>query len=387
MRIMFFISVHGHGRGGHFNSLNHVANNISSYHQVGIVAVGPGHSAIISQNSNFLAHIEYNGFNVLSLKKKVDSAVSEFKPDIMHCFDVGVYNIIRLLYSPTQFKIALNRCGGPNPKKFPHIKNLVLFSTENRSWFTANAKYRDSNISLIPNRVSVIKTTPMADVQKPRGFFTFVRIARIGTGYKKSIFDSIALIERLVETEGQRVKLYIIGVIECRDIFYEIQNHKYVADGTIILLTEDKYTNNASKMLYLADAVIGTGRGIMEAASLGLPTLAVNSVGDIPVLITRELFDDAFKTNFSERNVFLEFDHSRNFLELKRLLSDESYYQELSVYMKKMFVTYFDIERAVSLYTTFYRDVTVTDKSNLISDVGFILRTIVSFYKSSRKVK
>lgn len=387
MKILFFISVHGHGRGGHFNSLHHIANKLSVEHQVGIVSIGPGHSSIIANNSNFLSHVDFNGINLLELKSKSDEIVKQFNPEIIHCFDVGCYNIVRLLYSTKKMKIALNKCGGPNPKVFPYVKNLVLFSVENKQWFEKDKRYYDANIALIPNRVSKIQTTPL-DVLKPDDYFSFVRIARIGKTYKKSIFDSIELIDALYKSNKKlKLKLFIIGVVECPEILSEILNNKYVKDGTVTILTEDKYTIGASKMLYLADSVIGTGRGIMEAASLGLPSLTIDSLSNSPTLITKDTFDDAFRTNFSERNVFSDLTKDKNLTEIETLVSDEEFYQKLSLYTRMIFEQYFDIDQAANRYTEFYESVTISEKKMLLHDAILISKTIYSFLKSSRKVK
>lgn len=387
MNILFFISVHGHGRGGHFNSLHHIVNKLSVEHQVGIVSIGPGHSSIIANNSNFLAHVDFNGINLLQVKSKSDEIVKQFNPEIIHCFDVGCYNIVRLLYSTKKMKVALNKCGGPNPKNFPYVKNLVLFSVENKRWFEKDKRYYDANIALIPNRVAKIQTTTL-DVLKPEGYFSFVRIARIGKTYKKSILDSIELIDTLYESNKKlKLKLFIIGVVECPETLSEILNNKYVNDGTVRILTEDKYTIGASKMLYLADAVIGTGRGIMEAASLGLPSLTVNSLSNTPTLITKDTFDDAFKTNFSERNVFPGLTKDKNLKEIETLVSDEEFYQKSSLYTRMMFEQYFDINQAENKYTEFYESVATSKKRALLPDAILILNTIYSFFNSSRKTK
>lgn len=385
--ILFFISVHGHGRGGHANSLHHIANKISADHQVGIVAIGSGYSSIISENPNFLAHIDFSGINLLELKSKVAQIVKRFSPEIIHCFDVGCYNITRLFCSTKKYRIALNKCGGPNPEKFPYVKNLVLFSAENKQWFDRSKRYNDSHIALIPNRVSTIQTMPL-DILKPEGHFSFVRIARIGRTYRKSIFDSIELISGLNEKNGSlKLRLFVIGVVECPDTLSEILKHKYVIDGTVTILTEDKYTNEASKMLYLADAVIGTGRGIMEAASLGLPSLTINSLSSTPTLITKKTFEDAFRTNFSERNEFEALGREENFSEIEKLVSNENFYRELSVYTKSMFEQHFDIGRAASTYSEFYKNVSTSEKTELLADSQLIFRAAFNFFKSSRKVK
>jgi glycosyltransferase involved in cell wall biosynthesis len=149
----------------------------------------------------------------------------------------------------------------------------------------------------------------------------------------------------------------------------------------MVILTESKFTNEASKMLYLADAVIGTGRGLMEAASLGKPLLAIDKNGEIPVLLNKINFDDAFKTNFSERNVFPKLDNSNNIKSITQIINDTLSYNENSSFVLQSFEKYFSLEKAKEAYPSAYNK-SKTGKRKLIADLPFILRSILSFYRS-----
>jgi hypothetical protein len=386
MKILYFISVHGHGRGGHFHSLNHISKKIAEEHEVKIISFGPGKSDIIESNPHFLKHIYFNGLNFFKLRKTIKQETRKFKPDIFHCFDVGSYNIIRLIIPSNKNKLILNKCGGPNPTHFPHVKNLILFSVENQEWFKNQNKFKNANIHLIPNRVKPLQLNPdFKPIEKIPGDFIFIRICRIGHMYKKSILDSINLISKLLEANLKNVKLYLIGVIQDTDVFEEFKNHEFVKNGHLTILTNSKFTNEASKMLYLADAVIGTGRGLMEAASLGKPLLTINKNGDIPVLLYDPYFDDAFKTNFSERNVFPELNNSDNIKRIIQIINDKVCYNENSSFVMQSFEKYFNLKKAKEAYPTAYNE-SKTSKRKLIADLPFILRSILSFFRSYKKL-
>lgn len=383
MKILYFISVHGHGRGGHFHSLNHISKKIGEDHVVKIISFGPGKSDIIESNPHFLRHIDFNGLNIFKLRKIIKQETRQFRPDIYHCFDEGSYNIVRLIVSSTKNILVLNKCGGPNPTYFPHVKNLILFSLENQEWFKNQKKYKNTNIHLIPNRVKPLKLHPdFKPVEKNPADFIFIRICRIGHTYKKSIQDSINLISKLLEYNIKNVKLYLIGVVQDTDVFEEFNNHAFSKSGHLTILTESKYTNEASRMLYLADAVIGTGRGLMEAASLGKPLLAINKNGEIPVLLNELNFDDAFRTNFSERNVFPGFKNNDNIKSISKIVNDKVSYNENCSFVIQSFEKYFSLEKAKEAYPKAYK-VSKTSKRKLISDLPFILRSILGFYSSS----
>jgi glycosyltransferase involved in cell wall biosynthesis len=383
MKIFYFISVHGHGRGGHFHSLNHISKKIGEEHDVKIISFGPGKSDIIESNPHFQIHINFKGYDFLKLQKTIKKESRVFNPDIYHCFDEGSYNIVRLIIPSNKNILVLNKCGGPNPTYFPHVKNLILFSLENQEWLKNQNKYKNTNIHLIPNRVKPLKLHPdFKPVEKNPADFIFIRICRIGHTYKKSIQDSINLISKLLEYNMKNVKLYLIGVVQDTDVFEEFNNHAFSKSGHLTILTESKYTNEASRMLYLADAVIGTGRGLMEAASLGKPLLAINKNGEIPVLLNKVNFDDAFKTNFSERNVFPKLNNSDNIKSITQLINHKISYNENSSFVLQSFDKYFSLEKAKEEYSIVYNE-SKTSKRKLFSDLPFIFKSILGFYRSS----
>lgn len=385
MKILFFISVYSHGRGGHAHSLNHISKKIGEQNEVKIISLGPGNSNIIESNPYFLEHIAFNGLNLLYLKNKIDKLTRKFKPDIYHCFDDGAYNIIRLLISSRKNKIIVNKCGGKNPLRYPNIKNIILFSNENLTWFKNQKKYQSSNIYLIPNRVkALLNDVNFQPIKKGLDEFVFLRICRIGSSYNKSIIDSISLIEKLLTENITNVKLYVIGVIEDYNLYEKLKTNTFVQNGRVIFLTEPMYTTEAAKMLYLADAVIGTGRGLMEASSLSIPLLAIDKEGSIPVLLDNDNFLDAFNTNFSERNIFYTIDHDYNMKNIINLIQIKSYYDEMSIFSKKVYDEYFNIDKASQAYSDVYALATF-GKKNIIADFSLIIRTFVKFYRSYLK--
>lgn len=387
MKILFLISVFGHGRGGHFHSLNHISKKIGENSDVKIISFGPGKSNIISSNPYFIEHIDFNGFNFFYFKNKINKLIKKFNPDIYHCFDYGSYNTIRLLISSKKNKIIVNKCGGPNPIIYPHVPNLILFSNENLNWFKNQKKHQNSNIFLIPNRVkALLPDTNFQPIAKKSDEFTFLRICRIGSGYNKSINDSIFLIETLLSRGIKKVKLYIVGVIEDLNVYKKYNKHQLVKDGHVIFLTDQIYTSEASKMLYLADAVIGTGRGLMEASSLAIPLLSINKDDDIPVLLNNDNFLDAFKTNFSERNIFNFISEENNIKNIINIVQNKDYYAEMSLFSKEAFEEHFNIDKVVQSYACAYSE-SVFCKRNIFSDINSISRTLIKFYNSHLKCK
>ncbi|MDR6301793.1 glycosyltransferase family 4 protein [Mesonia maritima] len=351
MKVLYLINGLGTGKGGHFHSLNHISREIAKLNQVKIIVLGPVRSEIIEENPFFYRRIRFNGLNMWSVKNELDSFFNFFKPDIIHCFDVSVYNIAKLLVNGNKYKFVLNKCGGSNPPYFPYVENLILFSKENMKWFDNQNKKYAKNIYLIPNRVRAVNIKSVKDVEKNESLFNFVRIARIGNSYKKSIRDSIKLVKELSRFRS-KIKLYIIGSVEEESVLVELK--EYAENANVVFLTDDKYTKEASQMLYLADAVIGTGRGLMEAASLALPVLTPASNSNYPILINKDNFDSFFETNFSPRNIVTDEVNNKNLSSIIKLIDNIDYRNKQSKYSLNLFLEKFDVKQVSTKYQNVY---------------------------------
>jgi len=378
MNILFLISVHDNGVGGHFHSLNHISSKLSETNNIKIITIGPGYSKVLMTNPFFYKSINFKYLKFYFLKRELNKIIKEFKPDIYHFFDLRCYNIIRTILSSKKNKFVVTKCGGPNQNYDPHVDNLILFSLENYEWFKRRFKYRKTNIYLIPNRVKAIKPRKEFILNLKDENFTFVRICRIGISYKKSILDSFNLIKKIIDSGISNIKLIVIGSIENIKFYNELKNNELVINGFIQFYTDENYTKEASKMLLLADAVIGTGRGLMEAASLSIPLLTINSKGEIPVLINKNNFWDAFKTNFSERNIFDNLDDNENLKNIVKLIKNKYYYEEMSSFSKHLFDYYFNIDRVIFLYNKVYKNLTISSKRYLLLDSLSIIRSIIN---------
>lgn len=381
MRVLFFITVRGHGRGGHFHSLNHISQAMGESDEVCICTYGTGRSQVLENNPYFNKHIFYNGKNFIKYKKEVQSIIADFKPDILHFFDTAAYNTFGLFFNLNKYQVFLNKCGGPNPVEFPLVQNLVLFSEENKSWFNSKSKFNNTKIAVIPNRVNprLLDFNFNKKIEK-KSAFCFVRIARIGSSYKKSILDSIRLVQELA-SKGKNVHLYVIGTIQDNEIAKEI---RIKTNGLpITMITDDCYTHKASDMLYLADAVIATGRGIMEATSLGKPILTSAKNSELPVLVNSNNFKQFFATNFSERNIAPDICLKSNYSEINKLIGDNAFFEKLSDFSKEVFEQNFSTAAGIPKYLNFYKsnEEGTGFKFHAFSNLKSKLRTWYSFIK------
>ncbi|PKP40933.1 MAG: hypothetical protein CVT96_07370 [Bacteroidetes bacterium HGW-Bacteroidetes-13] len=378
MKILYFIATYGADRGGHYQSLLHISSEVGKTEEIKLFSIGDVESDVIKDSIYYEKFISITPNKLVGSIKYLKQLYRDFKPDVIHCFDWKSFVLIKFILLGNETKLVLNLCGGPNPKIFPIFKNIIVFSKENFEWFSERSKYSSALIKLIPNRVVPLDLRKMSsDIQYDHEFFTFVRIARIGKAYKNGILKSIHLIEKLNASGFGKVRLLVIGFVENLEDFNFLKKETDKLNVTFI--TEDIYTKNASKMLYLADAIIGTGRSLMEATSISKPVLTFDVNVQIPVLLTENNIVPYLKTNFSERNLHSSSDESKAYEEIKALITSKSIYEDCSKFSRDSFEKYFDVRKGAEEYISFYKNIK-NKKIRIVFDDWIWLLRVVKFY-------
>jgi len=380
MTIVYFITTVGHGKGGHFHSLNTIANAVGLSEDVHVINIGFKPSDVLDKNNYEYSFVGFNGYNFISAYKKVKKLTKHINPDAIHAFDLESFAFSRLLSKGRKQASFLNKCGGPNPKKyFPISNQLVLFSKENKAYFEGNTRYEQTNLALIPNRVKPIL------IDKPRvelfyktygkGELSILRIARIGKHYHKSISQAINLVDWL-KSRDLNIRLIVIGTIQSEEIYNSILNDiksKQLEDD-IIIDTSDTFTHNASEVLDVGDIIIGTGRNFMEASSLNKMLLVPYKNSEYPLLVTNANFDNIFSTNFSPRTQVVNFDESQNLESIYNHLKTNS-----QIASQPWFDSYFNVQKAVKLYKSLYLNQDKAKNSNGFDTLLNVLYAMKTF--------
>ncbi|WP_133063440.1 glycosyltransferase family protein [Flavobacterium aurantiibacter] len=362
MNILFLISNYGgNGVGGHFHSLNQISQQVANDNEVKVISIGSKASPVITSNSHFHSHIQTSkGFKGISkVNSELKKVALTFKPDVVHCFDTESLNKVLLLPALFHLPIVLNKCGGRNPigADYQHADGIVVFSVENLDWFASNSRYNQKNIFLIPNRVqklTVLKEDQRQE-QKVTNSINFLRISRLGGAYEKTLGDTFNLLTDL--KSSFKVNLFVVGKVQDKARF-EALERKGSQIGVEISYITDERAYKASDFIYLADFAIGTGRSFMEAASLGIPTLAPVANASVPILVTKNNFQHFLKFNFSERTILpqeLVFE-SETFL--KEVLADRTLYMQVQQQTLELFQNYFGTDLIASKYQEVYHHVT-----------------------------
>ncbi len=326
MKVLYFIFSTGKASGGHYHSCDQISRSLLNDIKIDIISIGPNPSPILLINPCFKVHLEYMSFkDIFILNKKIKIINSQLNPDIVHFFDTESMNIILPLPAFWNKRVVLTKCGGPSPMRntWQFANTIINFSYENHSWFSNNNKYNKVNLFHIPNRVNrpdILRKVNHKEIKK-NTTFNFVRIARIGGAYEKTLLDTFNLIEILQKEFA--VKLYMIGRIQDKERYKYLKNEAENRGLPVSFITDER-ASKGSDFLYLADCVIGTGRSFMEATSLGLPVLTPAKNSNLPILVTSNNFHEFFKTNFSERNLADSISIQKNSGLISKLINDKS---------------------------------------------------------------
>jgi glycosyltransferase involved in cell wall biosynthesis len=366
--ICYFIFADGAAKGGHYRSLTTIAEAASSTHKCVVINVGYIHSPVIMRSKLESHYIHFNGLNLIMVIKKIKRIVDLEKVTCVHAFDSKSYLVARVLSKQLKIPAIVTKCGGPVPRNyFPIANYITLFSQEDNVYFSKNPRFKSSLVRLIPNRASSFESDQkmvnhLLDKFNLRNKRVFLRICRIAEYYKKSLFQSINLVKELKE-KFPNIALLIVGNIQSQEVLDELRDTS--SEEYIFFETEEIITMDAKKIIDVADFVIGTGRGFMEATGKGKVLLTPSKSGEFPVLINENNFEVAFEKNFSERIVFDDVVLKRNFQEIVKLLEDKDKCDQAKRKSVEWFEEHFSIEHAIETYTALYDSLEYKEESKL----------------------
>lgn len=373
--------------GGHLRSLKSILQEMASNDQVNINLVlfslkKPKEGIYNFPTPHF--HILTNDLSGLAcirrMRKDLHGLFASEHFDVIHAFDSNAYYFLKSLSDAQKVPIVLTKCGGPPaPKwKYPYCRHITLFSVEDVVNFKSQARFRDTSLHLIPHRVKA----PVQDRQliaqlkeKHNGGFDFLRISRFAKLHEHSLLQSIALVKYL-RGQGIHKRLLILGGVEDQDVYSRV---KAAQIEGIHLETGDTFCKDASKIIDVADVIIGSGRGLMEAAALGKILLAPNKNLALPVLVEEKSFEPLFHHNFSGRTHFDEqyaAENERNLLDLAA-----GNMERFAGFSRQMFADHFDIRNGIPKYMSVYDSAIYQKQPDLIGNIAHTLVMTKRFLK------
>ena len=372
--ICFFIFGTGAANGGHYRSLQMISEALLIKYDVIIINMGYTYSDIIKSSIIKSYFVFFNGINIINAINKTKKIFENVNINFLHAFDYNSYLFVRILSQKIKIPYFMTKCGGPTPKGyFPYVSSLVLFSNEDYNYFMNNSKYKNSSIVLLPNRMKQFsldkkKIAKLKDDYSLLNKIVLLRICRICSFYYQSLIQSINLVNELSKCSDNNVKLLIIGNIQDQKIYEKIKIIEEHSDN-VIIITDKDYTNNAKEIIGVADIVIGTGRGFMEACSQSKIMMVPANNSKYPVLITKDNFNIAFEKNFSERVSFNENEISKNFNKIKKCIDNKELFEKTKIDSLEWYNYYFSLDNAIEDYYQMYEKSTF--KKDKCFDVFF----------------
>lgn len=386
--VLYGVSNFGGDMGGHLRSLKSILQEMAAENKVNIYLVlfslkTPKEGSYSFPTPHF--HIISNGLSglrsVRRMRKDLHHLFAQQQFDIIHAFDSNAYYFLKSLSDKRKVPIVLTKCGGnPAPKwKYPSCRHMTLFSVEDLVNFKSQARFQKSSFHLIPNRVKapVQDQALIAQLKaKYSGGFDFLRISRFARLHEHSLMQSVDLVKYL-RAQGIHKRLLILGGVEDEEVYNKVKAS--LEDG-MFLETEEAFCKEASKIIEVADIVIGSGRGLMEAAALGKVLLAPNKNLTLPVLVEEKSFDNLFHHNFSGRTKFDAQYAAENERNLVALASGKDK-ERFAGFSRQMFAEHFDIKNGIPKYLSVYDSAAYERQPDLIGSIAHAIVITKRFLK------
>jgi len=385
MKGIYIISTLGHGSGGHFHSLNAIADAINDKIEIKIINIGLIPSPVLKESRVKFEFIYCNGFNIFTALKRLKKLIKIFNPDFLHSFDDKAYLFSRIIFLDNKTNQILTKCGGPNEKHYPYCNNLILFSKENFNYYKKHLKFINSDLHYLPNRLSEFADNYnlIAEIKKiTENNISFLRISRITEYYEKGLVQSIKLIDKL-SLFGFKVVLVIIGVVESKFVLQKLKSY----NSNVIIITDKKYTQNAKSVINGFDFVIGTGRGLMEATSKGKLLLSPSDSMEYPILVDDETFNSLFNVNFSPRNI-VDISDEENLNKIIKSIRNKDYADNIKKYIKQIYQQNFEVGSVINTYIELYKNAGSKRsfyKIDLIPHFAYVIKEFIAYYLKNIK--
>ncbi len=285
------------GSGGHYYSLRTLVD--SCEHEYKIVVLGDFFPQALSgvDKVSFI-RCARNGY----LRKNLLADFNSCEIKIIHAYDYlsGLFG--SQLANVANVPLVVTKPGGPPIRAWlPKFKNMIVFHQADYELLCGARFLGAINVALIPNRVS----SPAVNLDRRSPFpsdkraLNVIRICRIGSAYRESIFQAINLVNAL-NSQNISARLAVVGTIQESAVYEEVES-AISSCSNAVLFTSSEFTVNASELIQFSDLVVGTGRGAIEAMAAGKLVFFPVRNQCIPCFMTEDNYGVAFHHNFSPR--------------------------------------------------------------------------------------
>lgn len=302
-RILYVITSRGQGTGGHHFSLRDLASRLRGRADVHIAVVADRFPPALEgvPDTTFLPWKPWRWAQTLV---GLLGVVRAFGPTILHSYDPLALQLLRVVSAWTHLPLVHTTCGGPTPRRnVPRARDVILFSEENREGLAQNPRMAGCRLHLISSRVNPIAPDAprMAALRAHLALapdeLVVLRINRFVERFRPAIDQTLAL-GLALNAAGVRTRVVLLGSVDEPAFAAELAAR---ALPGVTLVHDAEFTRQAAALLPIADAAVGTGRSLMEAACMGRVIFAPVAGRKLPALVDDATVDALAHANFSTR--------------------------------------------------------------------------------------
>lgn len=339
--------------GGHYRSAAAIADLLHKNYDVILLNPGTKPSPVMQVDGIETVFLKGSPECPGQLRIRIAALMRERKVRAVLAFDQKAGELMRPLARRMKVGLVLVKPGGGQPRLYyTKAKHNIVFMATDKIWLE-KVNPKNSCVQQIAGRVYMPPQDleAQAELRARIGLLedeiAIVRIGRIEPHYGAVNRAAIALAARL-RSLGIPARLVIIGTAESADEYAALSLLKAPQDQ---IVCDKRYTDRASKLLGMFRYSVGTGRGFMEAASMGHVMFCASQDPrhGLPLLVTEKNFQGFFNDNFSPR-ITPDIDEEANLMRILDLFQDPARQCELSTAARRWYEIHFSAETSRQNY-------------------------------------
>lgn len=291
--------------GGHYRSAAAIASLLCSDYNVTLLNPGAQPSPVMKIEGVETVFCEGRPERPSPLRAKIARLMQERRVRVVLAFDQKAGELLRPLARQLGVGFVLVKPGGGQPRLYyPRAEHNIVFMSADAHWLAArNPNHCRTEMAAgritLPAQDMAAQEALRAEVGLSEKDMAIVRIGRLHPHYAAVNRAALALAARLRD-QGLPARLIMIGTPQSEEEHAELNSLKGPEDA---ILCNQRFTDQASRLLGLFHFNVGTGRGFMEGAAMGhvMFCASQNPEHDLPMLVTEENFQGFFADNFSGR--------------------------------------------------------------------------------------
>lgn len=339
--------------GGHYRSASAIAGLLQSDYEVILLNFGARPSPVMQVPGLETLFYEGSTERPGPLRARIADLMRQQSVRAVVAFDQKAGELIRPLARRMKVGLVLVKPGGGQPRLYyPKMDHNIVFMATDKTWMEARNPPHSRVLMAAgrtyePEQDLAAQAALRAEVGLCDKDMAILRIGRIEPHYGAVNRSALALAGRL-RAEGLPARLVLVGTAESAEEHAALMALKGPEDA---ILNDERFTDRASKLLGMFRFTVGTGRGFMEAASMGQVMFcgSQDAAHDLPLLVTNDNLHRFFEDNFSPR-IKPDIDPAGNLVRILEMALDPVRQTALASAARGWYEEYFSAETARRTY-------------------------------------